>query len=223
MGISLIFPKAVGGPPYIYISYIKRFFIVIQEGFLRSNVVEIFTILTKKSEKNLPMGGPSGNQTFLQGCASLGQIFPDNPFGLSTVCTKSMWRTSEQPTPQSSRQVKSSWTVCWFGSLGKLKFDKESLNLCRPQFYVAVPHDKRLLAVNLAFCFNGREITVPTPRRTMLVSPLFRSHLGADRKNSRPQARPSSAIKGRPIRTCSFSSNTHRSLDKNLSLLAAQT
>ena len=68
----------------------------------------IFTILIKKSEKlwrflrdcmeNLPKGGPSGNQTFLQGSASQeslitlgtsqGQIFPDNPFGLSTVCTR---------------------------------------------------------------------------------------------------------------------------------------
>ena len=68
----------------------------------------IFTTLIQKSEKqwkvlkvcleNLPMGGPSGNQTFLWGCApqeslitlgtSQGQIYPDNPFGLSTVCTK---------------------------------------------------------------------------------------------------------------------------------------
>ena len=48
--------------------------------------------------KNLPLGVPSGNETFPQGCApqeslmtlrnSLRQIFPDNPYGLSTVCTK---------------------------------------------------------------------------------------------------------------------------------------
>ena len=47
--------------------------------------------------KNLPMGGPLGNQVFPQGCApqeslitlgtSLGQIFKDNPFGLFTICT----------------------------------------------------------------------------------------------------------------------------------------
>ena len=65
-----------------------------------------FTVLIQKSEKqwkvlrdrltNLPMGIPLGHQTFPQGCApreslmtlrnSLGQIFPDNPCGLSTVC-----------------------------------------------------------------------------------------------------------------------------------------
>ena len=47
--------------------------------------------------KNWPTGGPSDNQTFPRGCnpqdslitlgTSLGQIFPDNPFGLFTVCT----------------------------------------------------------------------------------------------------------------------------------------
>ena len=66
-----------------------------------------FFILIQKSEKqwkvlrvcleNLPTGGPLGNQTLLQGCAprkslsTLGTsqepIFPDNPLGLSTVCT----------------------------------------------------------------------------------------------------------------------------------------
>ena len=45
----------------------------------------------------LPTGGTSGSQIFPQCCApreslitlgtSLGQIFPDNPFGLFTVCT----------------------------------------------------------------------------------------------------------------------------------------
>ena len=67
-----------------------------------------FTVLIQKCEKqwkvlrdclkNLPMGISSGHQTFLRGCApreilmtlgnSLGQIFPDNPYGLSTVCTR---------------------------------------------------------------------------------------------------------------------------------------
>ena len=54
----------------------------------------ILTILIQKSEK-LPTGDPSGNQTFLRGCApqeslitvgtSLEQIFSDSPFVLSTV------------------------------------------------------------------------------------------------------------------------------------------
>ena len=68
----------------------------------------IFTVLIRKSEKqwkvlrdclkNLPTGIPSGHQTFPRGCApweslmtlgnSLGQIFPDNPYGLSTVCPR---------------------------------------------------------------------------------------------------------------------------------------
>ena len=67
----------------------------------------IFTILIQKSEKqwkvlsgylkNLPSGIPSGYQTFPRGCGpreslmtlgkALGLIFPDNPYGLSTVCT----------------------------------------------------------------------------------------------------------------------------------------
>ena len=67
----------------------------------------IFTVLVRKSEKqwkvlrdclkNLPTGVPSGHQTFPRECApreglmtlanSLGQIFPDNPYRLSTVCT----------------------------------------------------------------------------------------------------------------------------------------
>ena len=69
-----------------------------------------FTILIQKSEKqwkilrvcleNLPTGGPSGNQTIIWACTpqeslitlgtSLRQIFPDNPFGLSIVCTTQM-------------------------------------------------------------------------------------------------------------------------------------
>ena len=67
----------------------------------------IFTVFIRKSEKlwkvlrdclnNLPTGLPSGLQTFPRGCTpwespmtfgnSLGQIFPDNPYGISTVCT----------------------------------------------------------------------------------------------------------------------------------------
>ena len=67
-----------------------------------------FTVLIQNSEKqwkvlsgclkNLPSGIPSGHQTFPRGCApreslmtlgnSLGQIFPDNHCGLSTVYTK---------------------------------------------------------------------------------------------------------------------------------------
>ena len=67
-----------------------------------------FTVLIQNSEKqwkvlsgclkNLPSGIPSGHQTFPRGCApreslmtlgnSLGQIFPDNHCGLSTVYTR---------------------------------------------------------------------------------------------------------------------------------------
>ena len=67
----------------------------------------IFTVLIQKSEKqwkvlrdclkNLPTGVPLGHQTFPCGCApreilmtlgnSLGLIFPDNPYKLSTVCS----------------------------------------------------------------------------------------------------------------------------------------
>ena len=65
-----------------------------------------FTVLIQKSEKqwkvlrdcleNLPTGIPSSHQTFPRGCTpreslislgtSLGQIFPDNSCGFSTVC-----------------------------------------------------------------------------------------------------------------------------------------
>ena len=48
--------------------------------------------------ENWPTGGPSGNQTLPRGCtpresliylgASLGQIFPDNSCGFSSVCPK---------------------------------------------------------------------------------------------------------------------------------------
>ena len=68
----------------------------------------IFTVLIKKSEKqwkvlrdclkNLRTGVPLGYQTLPWGCApreslmtlgkSLRQIFPDNPYRLSTVCTR---------------------------------------------------------------------------------------------------------------------------------------
>ena len=74
----------------------------------------IFTVLIRKSEKqwkvlrdclkNLPTGIPSGHQTFPRGCApreslmtlgnSLGQIFPDNPYGLSTVCTRLVYHVT---------------------------------------------------------------------------------------------------------------------------------
>ena len=75
----------------------------------RANLgIIFFTVLIQKSEKqwivlsgclkNLPSGIPLGHQTFPWGCAlreslmtlenSLGQIFPDNHCGLSTVYTK---------------------------------------------------------------------------------------------------------------------------------------
>ena len=67
-----------------------------------------FTVFIQKSDKqckvlsgclkNLPTGIPSGHQTFPWGCASqeclmtlrnsLGQSFPDNHYGLSTVYTR---------------------------------------------------------------------------------------------------------------------------------------
>ena len=68
----------------------------------------LFTVLIQKSDKqwkvlsgclkNLPTGIPWGHQSFTPGCTpreslmtlgnSLGQIFPDNHYGLSTVCTR---------------------------------------------------------------------------------------------------------------------------------------
>ena len=80
-----------------------------------------FTVLIQKSEKqwkvlsgclkNLPSGIPSGHQTFPRGCApreslmtlgnSLGQIFPDNHCGLSTVYTRD--KVSKIGTVASSR------------------------------------------------------------------------------------------------------------------------
>ena len=85
----------------------------------------IFTILIQKSEKqwnvlrvcleNLLTGGPSGNQTFLRGCTpqeslitlgtSLGQIFPDNLFRLSTVFTRATVKILDKTLP--------SLETCW--------------------------------------------------------------------------------------------------------------